>query len=77
MAIFHGLLRPRALDDAVHSGDNALNILLMVLLVAFGVASWYFHANPMAGHTGVGMAAISAAPTPGSGAGENAIRPSP
>ena len=56
MAIFHGLLRPRALDDAVHSGDNALNVLLMVLLVAFGVASWYFHANPLASHTGAGMA---------------------
>ena len=77
MAIFHGLLRPRALDDAVHSGDNALNVLLMVLLVAFGVASWYFDANPLASHTGAGMAAIGAPPTSGPGAGENAIRPSP
>lgn len=75
MAIFHGLSRPRSLDDAVHSGDNALNVLLMVLFVAFALASWYFYATPMAGHSGAGMATIGASPTPGSG--EKAIRPSP
>jgi len=60
MAIFHGLLKPRALDDAVHSGDNALNVLLMVLLIAFGVASWYFNAMPMVHRADVGMTTIGA-----------------
>lgn len=75
MAIFHGLRKHRSLNDAVHSGDNTLNVLLMVLLVAFALASWYFYATPMAGQSGADMATISGSPTPGSG--ESAIHPSP
>lgn len=78
MAIFHGSRRRESLDDAVHSGhsgDNTLNVLLMVLLVAFALASWYFYATPMVGQSGADMATISGSPTPGSG--ESAIHPSP
>ncbi|CEJ88682.1 Histone deacetylase [Hyphomicrobium sp. GJ21] len=75
MAIFHGSRRRGSLNDAVHSGDNTLNVLLMVLLVAFALASWYFYATPMAGQSGADMATISGSPTPGSG--ESAIHPSP
>ena len=58
MAIFHGITRPRTLNEAAQSGDNALNVLIVVLLIAFGVATWYFHATPMADHTSAGIATI-------------------
>lgn len=63
MAIFHGLNRPRTLNDAAQSGDNALNVLIMVLLIAFGVATWYFYATPMADGTNAGAAVTLSAPT--------------
>lgn len=75
MAIFHGLSRPRTLDEAVHSGDNALNVLLVVLLIVFSVASWYFYATPMADRANIGMATISA-PAP-SAVNEGSPHPSP
>jgi hypothetical protein len=75
MAIFYGSRQRGSLNDAVHSGDNTLNVLLMVLLVAFALASWYFYATPMAGQSGADMATISGSPTPGSG--ESVIHPSP
>jgi hypothetical protein len=41
MAFFHE--SRRNIDQTVRSSDNALNVLLIVLLVAFAIASWYFY----------------------------------
>ena len=70
MAILHDIRRPRNLDDAVRSGDSALNVLIMVLLIAFGLATWYFYVTPMANQTNAGRSTISepvAAPSPNPG----------
>lgn len=77
MAIFHEIHRPRTLDDAVRSGDNALNVLIIVLLVAFGVATWYFYATPMADLTNTGMATISEPMASQSSPNAGATHPAP
>lgn len=69
MAILHDIRRPRNLDDAVRSGDSALNVLIMVLLIAFGLATWYFYVTPMADQN-AGRSTISepvTAPSPNPG----------
>lgn len=70
MAILHDIRRPRNLDDVVRSGDSALNVLIMVLLIAFGLATWYFYVTPMADQTNAGRSTISepvTAPSPNPG----------
>jgi len=47
MAIFHEIRRPRNFDEAIRSSDNALNLLIVLLLIAFGLATWYFYATPV------------------------------
>jgi hypothetical protein len=41
MAFFHETRRN--VDQTIRSSDNALNVLVIVLLVAFAFASWYFY----------------------------------
>jgi hypothetical protein len=63
MAIFHDIRRPRSFDEAIRSGDSALNFLIVLLLIAFGLATWYFYATPMADRT-TASATITAPATP-------------
>lgn len=62
MAIFHetGRRRSRSFDDAFRSTDNALNLLIVALLIAFGLATWYFHVKPLAGQTDAESSTITA-----------------
>jgi hypothetical protein len=61
MALFHETRwkRPKNLDESVRSTDTALNMLIIALLIAFGVATWYFYANPTIDQTNTGKSTIS------------------
>jgi len=62
MAIFHDTRwrRPRNFDETFRSTDNALNLLIVALLVAFGLATWYFQVKPFAGQTNADNTTITA-----------------
>lgn len=77
MAIFHETHRPRTLDDAVRSGDNALNLLIIVLLVAFGVATWYLYATPMVDLTNTGQSTTTEPVTSPSSQNASPTHPAP
>jgi hypothetical protein len=77
MAILHDMRRPRNLDDAVRSGDSALNVLIMVLLIAFGLATWYFYVTPMANQTNTGKPTISEPVTSPSSPNASPTHPAP
>jgi hypothetical protein len=77
MAIFHEIHKPRTLDDAVRSGDRALNVLIVALLIAFGVATWYFYATPMTDRTNTGKSTISEPVTSPSSPNASPTHPAP
>jgi hypothetical protein len=60
MAIFHVSHRSRSLDDAARSGDSALNVLIILLLIAFGIATWYFYVTPLTNQANMDSSTITA-----------------
>jgi hypothetical protein len=77
MAIFHDIHRPINFDEAARSGDSALNVLIMVLLIAFGLATWYFYVTPMADQTNTGKSTISEPVTSPSSPNASPTHPAP
>jgi hypothetical protein len=43
----------------MRSTDNALNILIVALLIGFGLATWYVHTNPGGEQTDTGQPTIT------------------
>lgn len=79
MAIFHDTRwrRPRSLGESMRSTDNALNILIVALLIGFGLATWYFYATPMGDQTNTGKSTVTEPVTTPSSPNASPTHPAP